>query len=179
MSDSIFENLDLKRKGLKVKKSISYCAVCDTRLSPGAFFCPECDPPLPPGEEPEESGISLVQALLRIGILVILFMAIAFGKMNISFDYLFTGNKIRGQLETLAEDQQPKDKDFQLIHMVIARLANIRSKPSIDGDIIMVVERGTSLEIIKSNEHWSNVRVLGKKGWISTKLFKSEIQSPD
>ena len=73
MGDNLFYKPKSERENLKSQKGISYCAVCNTRLPPKSIFCPECDPPLPPGEEPEETGISFGQALLRIGVLVILF----------------------------------------------------------------------------------------------------------
>lgn len=178
MSDALFQNFSSKQEERKIKKHNSYCAVCDTRLSPDAIFCLVCDPPLPPGVEPEETGISFRQALLRILILVTLFVAIVFGKLEVPFDGLLVDkNNIINQ-ETLAENEQPKDKDFQTIHTIVVSSANIRSKPSIQGEIVLTAEKGTDLEVIVSEKNWSKVRVLEKIGWISNKLFKSEIIAP-
>ena len=179
MSETLLDNLNSGRKKSKINKLISYCAVCESRLPPGAIFCPDCDPPLPPGEEPEETGISFGQALLRIGILVILFVAIVIGRLDFSFDRLFSGKQMNGVLETLPANEQPQDNDFQTVHIVIVPLANIRSKPSIGGNIVLVAEQGMNLEVIEGNEDWSKVRVLGKTGWISNQLFKSEILAPE
>ena len=92
MSDSLFDSLNSELGNSITRKRISYCAICETRLPPGAIFCPECDPPLPPVDEPEETGISFGQALFRISALVILFMLVVFGKLNITFDLLLAGN---------------------------------------------------------------------------------------
>ena len=140
MSDPLFGNVKPERGNSKINKRILYCAICDTRLSPGEVFCPKCDPPLPPGEEPEEIGISFSQALLRIGILVALFVVVAFGRLDISFDRLFLGKQIKGEMEILAENEKPQDKDFQTVHTIVVPLANIRSKPSINGKIILIAK---------------------------------------
>ena len=179
MSDSLFESLNSERGDSKTKNRISYCAICNTLLPPGAIICPECDPPLSPGKEPEETGISFKQALLRISVLVILFLAVAFGKLDISFDSILSTQKMKSELETLTVNEQPQDNDFQTVHIVIVPLANIRSKPSISGNIIMIAEQGMNLKIIEGNEHWSKVHMLGKTGWISNKLFNSEIRAPE
>jgi len=55
-------------------------------------------------------------------------------------------------------------------------LANIRSKPSMDGAIVTVAEQGMSLDVIEDNGRWSKVRVFNKTGWISNKLIKTEVQ---
>lgn len=178
MSDTLFGYLNSEQGDPKNMKSVSYCAVCESELPPDAIFCPDCDPPLLPGEAPEECGISFGQALLRIGVLVVLFVAVAFGKLDISFDQLLGGKQMKDELETLAVNEQPQDKDFQTVHIVIVDLANIRSKPSMEGDIITTVKHGMNLGVIEGNEHWTKVRVLGKTGWIANKLFKSEITMP-
>ena len=114
MSATLFGNLNPEHGNLKIEKRTSYCAVCGSRLPSDAIFCPDCDPPLPPGEEPEETGISFGQALLRIGILVILFVAIVIGRLDFSFDRLFSGKQMNGVLETLPANEQPQDNDFQI-----------------------------------------------------------------
>ena len=79
----------------------------------------------------------------------------------------------------LVENNPSQNKDFQTVHIVTVPVAKIRSKPSMDGKIILIAEQGMNLEFIEGNEHWSKVRVLGKTGWISNKLFKSEILMPE
>ena len=178
MNDSLFGNLNSELDGLKSKKSILFCAVCDARIPPGSIFCLECDPPLPPGVEPEETGISFEQALLRMCVLVALFVAVAFSKLDISFDPLSLGKPVKGEQEMLVENNPSQNKDFQTVHIVTVPLANIRSKPSMDGKIILTAEQGMSLTVIEVKENWSKIRVLEKIGWISNKLFKTEIIAP-
>ena len=178
MSDSLFGNLNSELDGLKSKKSILFCAVCDARIPPGSIFCLECDPPLPPGVEPEETGISFEQALLRMCALVALFVAVAFGKLDVSFDSLSIGKQVKDEGGMLVENDQTQDKNFQTVHIVTVPLANIRTKPSMDGKIILTAEQGMYLKIIEANKNWSKIRVLEKIGWISNKLFKTEIIAP-
>ena len=179
MGDNLFGKSKSKQRNLKNQKGILYCAVCNGPLPSGSIFCSDCDPPLPPGKEPEETGLSFGQALLRIGVLVILFALIAFSKLDISFDRLLAEKQMKGELETLSVDEQPKDGDFLTVHIVIAPLVNIRSEPSMDGKIILVAEQGMDIELIEGSEDWSKVRVLGKTGWIFNELFKSEILAPE
>ena len=178
MRDSLFGNLNSALESSKSKKTILFCAVCDARMPPDSIFCLECDPPLPPGVEPEETGISFEQALLRMCVLVALFVAVAFSKLDIPFDPLSLGKPVKGEQEMLVENNPSQNKDFQTVHIVTVPLANIRSKPSMDGKIILTAEQGMYLKIIEANKNWSKIRVLEKIGWISNKLFKTEIIAP-
>ena len=99
--------------------------------------------------------------------------------MNISIDGLFEEKQIKGQLKKLNENGNPNSKDFETVHIISAPLVNIRSNPSVDGSIIMVVEKGVNLEVIAVDEKWSKVRALGKVGWVYNELFKSEILEPE
>ena len=173
MSDALFQNISSTREEQKFKKNNSHCATCDTRLSPGAIFCLVCDPPLSPSMAPEEVGISFRQAMLRIAIIIALFVAIALGKLETSFDGPSLDEK--NKQETLAGSDQLKDKDFQTFHTIAVSSANIRSNPSIKAKIILTAAKGVNLEVIVRDKNWSKVRVLKKTGWISNKLFKSEI----
>ena len=74
MADTLYKNSNSAELDSKNKNSNLYCAVCGSRLPSGSIFCDECDPPLPPCIEPEEIGLSLQQALLRIGVLIVLFL---------------------------------------------------------------------------------------------------------
>ena len=159
-------------------KRIELCAVCEARLPPNAIFCLECDPPLPLAREPEEIGISFEQTLLRIGALIILFLVVAYAKLEMSFDRLFPDKQGIGEIKPGPINKQLNDEKFETVHIVKVPLANIRSKASLSGNIVMVAEKGMNLEIIEVNERWSKVRVLEKIGWISNELFESEIQAP-
>ena len=47
-----------------------------------------------------------------------------------------------------------------------------------DGKIILTAEQGMYLTVIEVKKNWSKIRVLEKIGWISNKLFKTEIIAP-
>ena len=76
----------------------------------------------------------------------------------------------------LFEDKQRQDNSFETIHTVVASSANVRAEPSLDGEIIAIVEQGMNLDIIEENQDWSKVVVFEKTGWIFTNLIKSEVQ---
>ena len=176
MDDTLIGNLHSDQGDSKEPIHIVYCEVCHARLSPKGMFCPECDPPLPPGDEPEETGTTFQQALLRICALVFLFLGVAFVKLDISLDGLFSDKLAKGELEMLNENDRPHDMDFQTVHTVIPPLANIRSKPSMNGKVVTVAEQGMRLEVEEDNGRWSKVRIFGKTGWIANKLIKTEVQ---
>ena len=69
-------------------KPTSFCSVCGAKILPKTIFCFECGPPGPPKKEPEETGISLEQAFVRIAGLVFLFVCIALVKFYVSADDL-------------------------------------------------------------------------------------------
>lgn len=179
MNDSLIGNLRSGPGDSEESEGIAYCTECHARLSPRGVFCPECDPPLPPGGEPEETGISFGQAMLRIGALMVLFLAVAFVKLDISLDSLFSEKHATGELEMLSDLERPQDKDFQTVHTVLVPFANIRLEPSVNGNIITVVEQGMTLEVIEDNGRWSKVRAFDKTGWIANKLLQSEVQLPE
>ena len=45
--------------------------------------------------------------------------------------------ELRPPIFSIIGNEQPQDRDFQTVHVVLAPMANIRSKPSIDGKIIL------------------------------------------
>ena len=59
--------------------------------------------------------------------------------------------------------------------MVIATSANVRNKPSMNGKIITLVEKGMNLNVIEEKNGWSKVQVFEETGWISSKLIQSEV----
>ena len=64
-------------------KPTSLCSVCGAKILPKKNFCFECGPPDPLKKEPEETGISLEQAVVRIAGLVFLFVCIALVKFYV------------------------------------------------------------------------------------------------
>ena len=100
------------------------------------------------------------------------------GKLDITFDRLLAGKQDKIEMETLSVNEEAQVKDFQTVHTINAPLVNIRSKPSMDGKIILTAEQGMSLTVIEVKKNWSKIRVLEKIGWISNELFKTEIIAP-
>ena len=158
-------------------KATSCCAICGAKLLPKAMFCFECGPPLPLGKEPEETGISLDQALFRIGALVLWFMSVILVKLDGSGNGLFPEKDKEGKTGALIESKNIQDNSFEAIHTVIPSSANIRSKPSMDGKVVAIAEQGMNLTIVERNQDWSKVRVFEITGWIATRLIKTEIQA--
>ena len=176
MSDTLTGNLRPDRENSKGDRDVVYCDFCNTQLPPSGLFCPDCGPPLPPGKEPEEIGTTSDQAFLRISAIVILFLAIAFVKLEISFDDLLSGEPGERAGEMSADGNRPQSHDFQITHTVIVPLANVRAEPSTKSKIVTVVEKGVSLDVLEDNGRWSKIQVFGKTGWISNQLLQSEIK---
>jgi hypothetical protein len=67
---------------IKKSKTISYCSFCGAKIFSETIFCFECGPPKLLKKGPEENGISLVQAVMRIGFLVFLFLCVVLIKFD-------------------------------------------------------------------------------------------------
>ena len=74
------------REYLEESKSTSFCSVCGAKILPKTIFCFECGPPDLPKKEPEEIGISLEQAVVRIAGLMFLFVCVALVKFDVFTD---------------------------------------------------------------------------------------------
>jgi hypothetical protein len=157
-------------------KPTSLCSVCGAKILPKKIFCFECGPPDPLKKEPEETGISLEQAVVRIAGLVFLFVCVALVKFYVSTDDFSLADKDR-EVQSSINGKKIQGDAFELIHTVIPSSANVRSKPSIDGRVIAIVEEGMNLNPIEKKEGWTKVRVFEKTGWIASRLIKSEVQA--
>ena len=157
-------------------KPTSLCSVCGAKILPKKIFCFECGPPDPLKKEPEETGISLEQAVVRIAGLVFLFVCVALVKFYVSTDDFSLADKDR-KVQLSINGKKIQDDAFELIHTVIPLSANVRSKPSIDGRVIAIVEEGMNLNPIEKKEGWTKIRVFEKTGWIASRLIKSEVQA--
>ncbi len=162
---------------VKKSKTISYCSVCGAKIFSKKIFCSECGLPELPDKEPEEAGISFLQAIMRIGILGFLFFCVILIKFDTHVDGFFSSLDIKLEVPFLKASKNNQDSGFDLIHTVIPALANIRSKPSKDGHVVTVVEEGMNLILIKQKKGWAKVRVSEKTGWIASRLIKSEVQA--
>ena len=165
------------REYLEESKPTSFCSVCGAKILPKTIFCFECGLPDLPKKEPEETGISLEQAVIRIGVLVFLFVCVVLVKYDASTDYLVFLADQDSEVQSSIDGKKVQDDGFELIHTVIPSSANVRSKPSIDGHVIAIVEEGMNLTLIEKKEDWTKIHVFEKTGWIASRLIKSEVQT--
>ena len=158
-------------------KPTSFCSVCGAKILPKTIFCFECGPPDLPKKEPEEIGISLEQAVVRIAGLIFLFVCVALVKFDVfTDDFVSLTDKDR-DVQSSIDGKKVQDDAFELIHTVIPSSANVRSKPSMDGHVIAIVEEGMNLTLIEKKEDWTKIHVFEKTGWIASRLIKSEVQT--
>jgi hypothetical protein len=165
-------NLDeiTKRQNALIK---DYCISCNKPLPPNAAFCEHCGPPIPPEEIPE-SEMTFWQAMKRISLLTLVFAVLVAYKTN--WDYqAFFGSMVESPVEEKAQDIL-EDEDYQLVHYVNVSFANIREQPSKESKIIGGAGKGERLVILEKREHWSQVDLGGKKGWVATRLLSSSIE---
>ena len=161
---------------LEHTKTSYSCSVCGAKILPNRVFCFECGPPDPPKIEPEETGISIEQAIKRIIVMVFLFLCVVLVKLNFFSDNFISSPAISNEDLSSNKKEDKQDDLFELIHTVIPSSANVRSKPSMDGKIIAIVEEGMNLTVIERKKEWSKVDVYKKTRWIASKLIKSEVQ---
>ncbi|MDH3256825.1 MAG: SH3 domain-containing protein [Nitrospinota bacterium] len=165
-------NLDeiTKRQNALIK---DYCISCNKPLPPNAAFCEHCGPPIPP-EDISESGTSFWQAMRKISLLTLVFAVLVAYKMD--WDYqAFFGSLVETPMEEKAQDI-PQDEDYHLVHYVNVSFANIREQPSKESKIIGGAGKGERLIILEQGEHWTQVDLGGKKGWVATRLLSSSIE---
>ena len=165
------------REYSKESKLTSLCSICSAKILPGTIFCFKCGLPDLPKKEPEETGMSLEQAVMRIGVLVFLFVCVVLVKFDVSMEDLFFSSDTALEADALNLREKDQGDGFDVIHTVIASLANVRAKPSMDGEVLAVVEKGMNLIIVERKKNWTKVRVLEKTGWISSGLIKSEVRN--
>ena len=157
------------------------CPECKEVLPRGSFFCPQCDPPGIP-EESSLGGLSGFQAFLRIGVILALFLAIAFHKLDLSIDNFMQaidpGTTPPASNETYVENNTPltKDDDFAITNFINVNHANIRSEPSTTATVIAKADKGEVVKLLERREKWSQIEIKGKKGWVSNGLLSSEIR---
>ena len=163
------------REYSNVSEHTSFCSVCGAKITPKTIFCFECGPPELPLQDPEEIGISLEQAIFRITGLILFFICIALVKFQYSDENITSS--INSDLKIQSPENLIKNKDveFKLIHTVIATSVNVRNKPSMNGKVITLVEKGMNLDVIEEKNGWSKVQVFEETGWISSKLIQSEV----
>ena len=94
-----------------------------------------------------------------------------------SIDDLFFSSDAVIEADSLAFRDKNQGDGFELIHTVIPSSANVRSKPSMDGHVIAIVEEGMNLTLIEKKRDWTKIRVFEKTGWIASRLIKSEVQT--
>lgn len=165
-------NLDeiSKRQNALIK---DYCISCDKPLPPRAAFCEHCGPPILPAEAPE-SKTGFWKAMVKITLLTLVFAGIVVYKAEWDYRDFFGKTLVVPATEPLKEI--PQDEDYHLNHYVNVSFANIREKPDKKSKIIGGAGKGERLIIIEKGEHWSQVDMGGKKGWIATRLLSSSIE---
>lgn len=166
-------NLDeiTKRQNALIK---DYCVSCDKPLPSGAAFCEHCGPPILPDETPE-SGTPLWQAMIKIVLLTLVFAVIVAYKAEWNYQDFFD-KVIETPAAKQAQEVPEDDEDYELIHYVNVSFANIREKPDRKSKIIGGAGKGERLIILEKGEHWSQVDMGGKKGWVATRLLSSSIE---
>ena len=164
-----FDNF-AQREGALIK---DYCISCNQSLKPGAAFCEHCGPPTLPGDIPE-SGMTFGQAFKKISLLTLVFLVLVAYKLDWNFQVFFNSGPPTLQPEKAGE--VPQDDDYQLFHYVNVPLANIREKPDKKSKIITGAGKGERLIILEKGEHWTQVDLGGKKGWIATHLLSTSIE---
>ncbi|MDH5763105.1 MAG: SH3 domain-containing protein [Nitrospinota bacterium] len=150
-----------------------YCVSCNQSLPRGAAFCEHCGPPKGP-QETQESGITFWQAMKRIVLMTLVFALIVIYKMDWDYQAFFSSS-----VESPPADQVrevPEDEDYELFHYVNVSFANIREKPDENAKIITGAGKGERLIILEKGEHWSQVKLGDKQGWIATRLLSSSIE---
>jgi hypothetical protein len=159
----------------------THCPECKEALPRGSFFCPQCDPPGILDDDPNK-GLSGFQAFLRIGVILSLFLAIAFYKLDLSIYTIMQEMAPEAPTTAPSETQfentntPAKDTDFAITNFINTNSANIRSKASTSAPVVIKANKGEVVKILQRGDKWSQIEVKGKKGWVSNALLSSEVR---
>ena len=162
--------------GEEPKQKYLYCDSCNSLLPAPGFYCVQCEPPQGPSSG-TEGDLTFSQAILRIILLILLFLVIAFVKLDINMPENFSSYTKEVPLKI------PEDEGFKIFFKVNTTVANIRNQPKIKSStIIDTLSLGAQVEVVDAEGDWSKVifkpgpDVGAKTGWIATRLLKSEIK---
>ena len=153
-----------------------YCDSCNSLLPAPGYYCVQCEPPKGP-ESDSEGDLKFSQAMLRSSLLTLLFLVIAFYKLDLKLMDGFSSSVQEIPLKV------SEDKDFKVFFKVNTKMANLRNLPNMKtSKIIGSLRMGDQVEVLGEDRVWSNVKLKpqageeAKIGWIATKLLDSEIK---
>jgi hypothetical protein len=160
----------------KPERNYLYCDSCNSLLPAPGYYCVQCEPPQSPELE-SQGDLKFSHAILRIILLTLMFLIVAFIKLDIKLKDVFTSSEQETSLK-VAEDE-----DLKIYFKVNTRMANLRSLPSMkNSKIIDSLKMGYQVEVLGAERGWSKVKFKqqvgegSKIGWIATKLLDSEIK---
>ena len=113
--------------------------------------------------------------MFKIGLMTLAFAVIVAYKTEWDYKSFYEDvieTPVTEQVQEVPED----DEDYHLIHYVNVSFANIREEPNGKAKIIGGAGKGERLIIVEKGEHWSQVDMGGKKGWVATRLLSSSIE---
>ena len=166
----------LNKFGNKPERKYLYCDSCNSLLPAPGYYCVQCEPPQGPGSD-SEGDLKFSQAMLRICLLTLLFLVIAFYKLEVKLVDSFSSSVQEIPFKV------SEDKDFKVFFKVNTKMANLRNLPKMKtSKIIGSLKMGDQVEVLGEDRIWSNVKLKpqageeAKIGWIATKLLDSEIK---
>ena len=158
------------------ERKFLYCDSCNSLLPAPGYYCVQCEPPQGPGSD-SEGDLKFSQAMLRICLLTLLFLVIAFYKLEVKLVDSFSSSVQEIPFKV------SEDKDFKVFFKVNTKMANLRNLPKMKtSKIIGSLKMGDQVEVLGEDRIWSNVKLKpqageeAKIGWIATKLLDSEIK---
>jgi hypothetical protein len=160
----------------KPERKYLYCDSCNSLLPAPGYYCVQCEPPQGP-ESDFQGELKFSQAMLRISLLIVLFLGIAFYKLDIKLMDVFLSNAQEIPLKV------SKDEDFKVFFKINTGMVNLRSLPNMKtSKIISSLLMGAQVEVLGAERGWSKVKLKPqageepKTGWIATKFLDSEIK---
>lgn len=147
------------------------CPTCKNIIPEGFPYCRECAAPQLPSEA-LEAGLSRGKTVARIALITAIFAAVVMARYDIKMDDLFPV----GQETEVTADEIPQDDDYKVAHGINVSHANVRNTPSSRGKIVIVVNKGDSLEILDRGESWTQIKIKEQTGWIATRLLTTTIE---
>jgi hypothetical protein len=155
-----------RREGRKI-----ICRVCKQAVPNDSLVCQICDAPELPEDDPSHDDLTLPKTLLRIAVMVVIFTVY----LSFHAGVWFGDSKIETPVEEIKDTEVVTDSstgvEIETFHVINVAGANVRAEPSIAAKRIAVLPIETRVEVLKTQNDWSQISVNGTTGWVATRLL--------
>jgi hypothetical protein len=161
-----------RREGRKI-----ICRVCKQAVPNDSLVCEVCDAPDLPEPDPSKDDLTWPKVLLRIAVMVVICTVY----LAFKADVWFGDSNIETPVDTIENTEIVPDNSagvkIETFYVINVAGANVRAEPSLAAKRIAVLPIETRVEILKTQNDWSQISANGTTGWVATRLLVTRDQA--